>query len=142
MAFQQAIPQSAQDTEKRKCERKLQALLHTETCRQRKKMVGEIRTLLKQCNDTAGAAADGGCPQESNEQKAALIFLLQPRNLLLMLCFCITLQVTHMPPELLAEGKISKAADVYSFGVMLWEMYVGERPWAGARCGIWRLALE
>lgn len=32
------------------------------------------------------------------------------------------LQVTHMPPELLTEGHLSKAADVYSFGVMLWEM--------------------
>ena len=32
------------------------------------------------------------------------------------------LQVTHMPPELLSEGRLSKAADVYSFGVMLWEM--------------------
>ena len=31
-------------------------------------------------------------------------------------------QVTHMPPELLSEGRLSKAADVYSFGVMLWEM--------------------
>jgi serine/threonine protein kinase len=27
-----------------------------------------------------------------------------------------------MPPELLSEGRLSKAADVYSFGVMLWEM--------------------
>jgi Protein tyrosine and serine/threonine kinase len=32
------------------------------------------------------------------------------------------LQVTHMPPELLSEGQLSKAADVYSFGVMLWEL--------------------
>ncbi len=30
--------------------------------------------------------------------------------------------VTHMPPELLSEGTLSKQADVYSFGVMLWEM--------------------
>ena len=33
--------------------------------------------------------------------------------------------VTHMPPELLMEGKLSKAADVYAFGVLLWEMYTG-----------------
>ena len=31
-------------------------------------------------------------------------------------------QVTHMPPELLTEGKMSKAADVYAMGVLLWEL--------------------
>ncbi|KAK9810348.1 hypothetical protein WJX72_009180 [[Myrmecia] bisecta] len=41
--------------------------------------------------------------------------------------------VTHMPPELLSEGRLSKAADVYSFGVLLWELYTGQRPWAGLR---------
>ena len=39
--------------------------------------------------------------------------------------------VTHMPPELLTAGRLSKAADVYAFGVLLWEMYTGRRPWAG-----------
>ena len=34
--------------------------------------------------------------------------------------------VTHMPPELLMEGKLTKSADVYAFGVLLWEMYTGE----------------
>ena len=33
--------------------------------------------------------------------------------------------VTHMPPELLSEGKLSRAADVYSFGVILNEMFCG-----------------
>lgn len=41
--------------------------------------------------------------------------------------------VTHMPPELLSEGRLSKAADVYAFGVLLWEMLTGARPWAGLR---------
>lgn len=41
--------------------------------------------------------------------------------------------VTHMPPELLMEGKLTKSADVYAFGVLLWEMYTGERPFAGMR---------
>jgi len=27
-----------------------------------------------------------------------------------------------MPPELLSEGQMSKAADVYAMGVMLWEV--------------------
>ena len=35
-------------------------------------------------------------------------------------------QVTHMPPELLKENRLSKAADVYAFGVMLWELYTGD----------------
>ena len=30
--------------------------------------------------------------------------------------------MTHMPPELLTEGTLSQAVDVYAFGVMLWEM--------------------
>ena len=34
--------------------------------------------------------------------------------------------VTHMPPELLMEGKLTKSADVYAFGVLLWEMYTGQ----------------
>ncbi len=33
--------------------------------------------------------------------------------------------VTHMPPELLSDGKLSRAADVYSFGVILNEMFCG-----------------
>lgn len=28
------------------------------------------------------------------------------------------LQITHMPPELLTEGKLSKAADVFAFGAV------------------------
>ncbi len=34
-------------------------------------------------------------------------------------------------PQLLAHGTISKAVDVYSFGVLLWQMYSGSRPWSG-----------
>jgi len=41
--------------------------------------------------------------------------------------------VTHVPPELLLENRLSKAADVYAYGVILWELYTGERPWAGLR---------
>ena len=36
--------------------------------------------------------------------------------------------VTHMSPELLTEGHLSKDADVYSFGVMLWEMCAPAPP--------------
>lgn len=37
--------------------------------------------------------------------------------------------VTHMPPELLMEGKLTKAADVWAFGILLWSMYTGDIPW-------------
>ncbi|KAL3144130.1 hypothetical protein ABBQ32_003920 [Trebouxia sp. C0010 RCD-2024] len=41
--------------------------------------------------------------------------------------------ITHMPPELMLEGSLSQAVDVYAFGVVLWEMYTAQRPWAGMR---------
>jgi serine/threonine protein kinase len=28
--------------------------------------------------------------------------------------------VTHMPPEMLVEGHMTKASDVYAFGVIMW----------------------
>ena len=31
-------------------------------------------------------------------------------------------QVTHQPPELLREGLLSKAADVYALGILLWSV--------------------
>jgi serine/threonine protein kinase len=43
--------------------------------------------------------------------------------------------VTHMPPELLLEGKMTKAGDVYAYGVILWEMFMGQRPWSGLSHG-------
>ncbi|GLC39870.1 hypothetical protein PLESTF_000919300 [Pleodorina starrii] len=43
--------------------------------------------------------------------------------------------VTHMCPELLVDGLLSKAADVYSFGVIMWEMYTGQRPYGGLTHG-------
>eukprot|EP00798_Chlamydomonas_sp_ICE-L_P002176 gene2176-12166_t len=39
--------------------------------------------------------------------------------------------MTHMPPETLISGVISKATDVYSFGVLMWQMYTMSRPWSG-----------
>lgn len=38
---------------------------------------------------------------------------------------------TSRPPELLLEGQMSKKVDCYSFGVLVWEMYCGCRPFAG-----------
>ncbi|KAK9916182.1 hypothetical protein WJX75_009766 [Coccomyxa subellipsoidea] len=39
--------------------------------------------------------------------------------------------LTHMAPEVLSADMVSKTTDVYSFGVILWEMYNGQRAWAG-----------
>lgn len=39
--------------------------------------------------------------------------------------------MSHMPPEMLSDGELSTATDVYAFGVLLWELYNGKRAWAG-----------
>ncbi|KAG2453178.1 hypothetical protein HYH02_002502 [Chlamydomonas schloesseri] len=44
-------------------------------------------------------------------------------------CFQGTL--THMAPEVMLEGRISKAADVYAFGILLWELFCAGEPFAG-----------
>ena len=38
-----------------------------------------------------------------------------------------------LPTELLAEGLMSKAVDVYAYGVLLWELFVGDR-WVQRSC--------
>ncbi|KAI8468844.1 MAG: hypothetical protein J3K34DRAFT_515195 [Monoraphidium minutum] len=38
---------------------------------------------------------------------------------------------SHMPPEALLHGRVSKAGDVYSFGVTLYEMYTGDHAYRG-----------
>ncbi|GIL44404.1 hypothetical protein Vafri_1882 [Volvox africanus] len=39
--------------------------------------------------------------------------------------------LTHMAPELLLHGRMSKAADVYAFGVTLWELFTGGHAFQG-----------
>ena len=42
-------------------------------------------------------------------------------------------------PEVLLGGRVDSGADIYSFGVLLWEIVTGEKPKRGAlrdpRCG-------
>jgi hypothetical protein len=43
-------------------------------------------------------------------------------------CACLTRAsclLCRRPPELITEGILTKAADVYAFGVITWEIYVG-----------------
>ncbi|GIL45404.1 hypothetical protein Vafri_2654 [Volvox africanus] len=37
--------------------------------------------------------------------------------------------ITHMAPEVLLHGHVSKASDVYSFGILLYELYTGEQAY-------------
>lgn len=39
--------------------------------------------------------------------------------------------VTHMAPELLAGGRTSPAADVYAFGILMFELWTGKAAFAG-----------
>ena len=40
--------------------------------------------------------------------------------------------ITHMAPEVLSSGMVSKGADVFAFGVLMWECYMGRRAWEGS----------
>jgi serine/threonine protein kinase len=39
--------------------------------------------------------------------------------------------VSYCAPELLKQGKLTKAADVYSFAMMMWEIYTGTALFRG-----------
>ncbi|DBA84846.1 TPA: hypothetical protein ACH3X1_005872 [Trebouxia sp. C0004] len=39
--------------------------------------------------------------------------------------------LTHMPPELIRHAQLHRSADVWAFGILLWEMYSGRRAWLG-----------
>ena len=41
----------------------------------------------------------------------------------------------YISPEILNNGKASKAADVYSFGVLMWELGHGRTAWDQVREG-------
>lgn len=39
--------------------------------------------------------------------------------------------VDHMPPEVLKDGCMSTGCDIFSFGVILWELCTGQKPFKG-----------
>lgn len=43
--------------------------------------------------------------------------------------------ITHQAPELMKSGRLSKAADVFSFGVIMWEVFAAAHPWKGLTMG-------
>ena len=43
--------------------------------------------------------------------------------------------ITHQAPELIRTGRLSKPADVFSFGVLMWEVVTGRQPWKGMMMG-------
>ncbi|GIL61093.1 hypothetical protein Vafri_15480, partial [Volvox africanus] len=43
--------------------------------------------------------------------------------------------ITHMPPESLMGGQLRLATDVYAFGVLMWELFTGSRPYSGLTAG-------
>lgn len=50
----------------------------------------------------------------------------------------------YQAPEVLMEGCLSSAGDVYSFGYLVWEMVMGEPPFAGLGTAqvLYRVALR
>eukprot|EP00878_Enallax_costatus_P046903 GHUV01057221.1.p1 GENE.GHUV01057221.1~~GHUV01057221.1.p1 ORF type:complete len:219 (-),score=61.03 GHUV01057221.1:455-1111(-) len=44
---------------------------------------------------------------------------------------CLQGTPTHMSPELFISGHVSKASDVYAYGILLYEIITGQRAYAG-----------
>lgn len=53
----------------------------------------------------------------------------------LLRCVSAAVQVNHMSPEMLRYGKASASADVYSFGIMFWELLTGQVAFRGWQWG-------
>ncbi|PNH06403.1 putative serine/threonine-protein kinase [Tetrabaena socialis] len=43
--------------------------------------------------------------------------------------------LTHMAPESLSKGVMRREGDVFSMGMIMWELYVGSRPYTGLSAG-------
>jgi serine/threonine protein kinase len=39
--------------------------------------------------------------------------------------------MTHMAPEVMLVGKLSRGSDVYAFGVLLWELFTAQHAFKG-----------
>lgn len=52
-------------------------------------------------------------------------------SLLYVLSLLVQGTPTHMSPELIISGHVSRASDVYAFGILLYEVITGQRAYAG-----------
>ncbi|KAK9842248.1 hypothetical protein WJX81_002584 [Elliptochloris bilobata] len=43
--------------------------------------------------------------------------------------------VTYMPPEMLSKSRLTRAVDVYSFGILMWHLFTCQEPWPGMSVG-------
>jgi serine/threonine protein kinase len=75
-----------------------------------------------------------------NRQADTMFGLLMPAPSSVAVVQCPTAGTTvsdhHASPsalQVLVHGQISTKCDVYSFGVLLWQMFAGSRPWSGER---------
>ncbi len=53
--------------------------------------------------------------------------------------------ISFMPPELIRDAKLSKAADVYSYGILMWETYNSRTAYEGvpaATVSPWRVRVR
>eukprot|EP00775_Hariotina_reticulata_P008566 gene8566-8748_t len=57
------------------------------------------------------------------------------------LCPSSTGAITHQSPELMRSGQCSKPADVFAFGVVMWEVMMVGAPWQGKLPGDVMLAV-
>lgn len=49
---------------------------------------------------------------------------------------CLHTQPYYIAPETMMDGQLNKASDIYSLGVIMWEVFNAEPPWVSAgMCG-------
>lgn len=95
-------------------------------------------SLYCRCQTTNGVCVDKCDAMQTANITGILLLLLLPvlhHAHRLLRCVSAAVQVNHMSPEMLRYGKASASADVYSFGIMLWELLTGQVAFRGWQWG-------